>query len=149
MNVAMMMSSGYCRFQLQGIGHISIDLKITFNSTLFIVEWYEREKYRDRDRGGGRHRDRDRDRRDRHRDRRDDRRGHDSERGSHGQRSDRSDRSDRSVRSNWERTPRADDEPFTPRISRGWFQVLKFVERMEVVTAIPYLTNCGGKLFCL
>ncbi|XP_030831282.1 pre-mRNA-splicing factor ATP-dependent RNA helicase PRP16 [Strongylocentrotus purpuratus] len=87
-------------------------------------EWYEREKYRDRDRDrdrGGRHRDRDRDRdrRDRHRDRRDDRRGHDSERGSRSQRSDRSDRSDRSVRSNWERTPRADDEPFTPRISRG------------------------------
>ncbi|XP_041455370.1 pre-mRNA-splicing factor ATP-dependent RNA helicase PRP16-like [Lytechinus variegatus] len=82
-------------------------------------EWYERDKYRDRDRGGGRHREkykeldrnRDRNRRDRPHDRRADRR--DSERGS------RSDRSDRSVRSNWERTPRADDDLLTPRISRG------------------------------
>lgn len=81
-------------------------------------EWYEREKYRDRDRGDrrrdrdkGRDRDRDRDGRNRHRDRRrEERRGQESERGS---------RSQRSEKSSWERTPRGEDEPFTPRISRG------------------------------
>ncbi|XP_022094525.1 pre-mRNA-splicing factor ATP-dependent RNA helicase PRP16-like [Acanthaster planci] len=65
----------------------------------------DRERDRDRDR-----RDRDR-HRDRHRDDdRERRRDRDSERSS---------RSVRSERSDWERTPSRDDEPGTPRISRG------------------------------
>ncbi|XP_071503561.1 pre-mRNA-splicing factor ATP-dependent RNA helicase PRP16-like [Diadema antillarum] len=79
-------------------------------------EWYERERYRNRDkdrhkdgsRYGGRHGDRRSGDRDRNRDR--------NSRGS--RESERSSRSHRSDRSSWERTPR-DEEPFTPRISRG------------------------------
>ena len=85
--------------KLHWLGEVFIQY-VQFTKVTLLWIFFNMTDYRHRDRDRDRRRDRDSERR----------RDRDSERGS---------RSSRSERSDWERTPRAEDEPGTPRISRG------------------------------